>query len=304
MYARLKEFGLTNRSAAMLLLKTGLTFDGRTLHNRIEDSSQLSRRIVHIMPGELPPSLFEDFAEVSASIVRHALQRSLAAGARRSPDDARARLNELLAGPCADQMAQALLDCNIDDAPYRDTIVFIERAALPSEEDRTLLLMMLFVSCGCIGNPRAASALVVDYATKELGAEFHTAHTVVDEEQEAQPPAASLLCLVRISEGRVATGSKMHILHPEGTELGLLPTADHTISDVDPDVSRRHAYVWREEGLWFVRDLGSTNGTRVISGADGSERPVGADAPVELLASDILCLGAITKYLVMPVMGA
>lgn len=46
-----------------------------------------------------------------------------------------------------------------------------------------------------------------------------------------------------------------------GAVLGRLPECD--ISLDDPSVSRRHARVGRQDGVWFVEDLGSTNGTRV-----------------------------------------
>ena len=77
------------------------------------------------------------------------------------------------------------------------------------------------------------------------------------------------------------------------------------IADVDADVSRNHAYIWQDGEHWYLRDLGSTNGTRLVSGGDGSERAVGRsveEAP-ELFASDIICLGATTRFMVMPVFG-
>ena len=46
-----------------------------------------------------------------------------------------------------------------------------------------------------------------------------------------------------------------------GAILGRLPECD--ISLDDPSVSRRHARVGRQDGIWFVEDLGSTNGTRI-----------------------------------------
>ena len=46
-----------------------------------------------------------------------------------------------------------------------------------------------------------------------------------------------------------------------GAVVGRLPECD--ISLDDPSVSRRHARIGRQDGVWFVEDLGSTNGTRV-----------------------------------------
>jgi hypothetical protein len=46
-----------------------------------------------------------------------------------------------------------------------------------------------------------------------------------------------------------------------GAVLGRLPECDVSLDD--PSVSRRHARVGRQDGVWFVEDLGSTNGTRI-----------------------------------------
>lgn len=304
MYARLKEFGISNHDAAQLLLNTQLTFGGRTLASRIDDSSQLSRRIVHTAPGEMPQALFNDFAQSCAVIGQRARQRLLA-----SMPTADARLLHetflrLMEGECASQMEMALRAYGMDDGLYRNAIVFIRRAELPHEEDRALLHLMLFVSTGCLGNPRTSSSLVVDYATDVLGAEFHTASTLVGSGHVPDGAVHERMGLLRVVGGYVAGGSRFYVLHADGTYVGLLPDDDHGIADVDDDVSRNHAYIWCEDAHWYIRDLGSRNGTRVISGADGLERAVGSLASdrVELFASDIVCLGATTRFMVMPVM--
>jgi pSer/pThr/pTyr-binding forkhead associated (FHA) protein len=43
--------------------------------------------------------------------------------------------------------------------------------------------------------------------------------------------------------------------------LGRAPNCDCVVPE--ECVSRRHAQVWNEEGRWWLRDLGSRNGTRV-----------------------------------------
>ena len=65
--------------------------------------------------------------------------------------------------------------------------------------------------------------------------------------------------------------------------LGRDPAADLVLDDTS--VSWRHAEVSCVEGRWWLRDLGSTNGTAV------SGRPV--TAPVEIRAGDVLVLGAV-----------
>jgi hypothetical protein len=184
---------------------------------------------------------------------------------------------------------------------------YIAHADLPNEQNRALLSLMMFVVTGCLGNPRTASIMTVDYATNVLGADFHTAQTVISATSQPEGVQTDLvLGLVRVVGGHIQAGSMMHVLNPEGTELGLLPTMRHTITDVDSDVSRSHAVIWREHGVWRIRDLGSTNGTRVVSGDDGIERSVGTTQAesLEIAATDIICLGATTRFIVMPVLGA
>lgn len=308
MYAKLKAFGISNREAANLLMNTALTFDGKMLRDRIEESSQLSRRIVHTRPGEIPIALFNSFPISCPQLERRIVDTLAMSRCRGNRDRAQEVLASALADECATDMMAALRACNVDESPYRNMASYIAHADLPDEDGRTLLALMMFVITGCLGNPRSASIMVVDYATNILGADFHTAQTVIT--VAANPELAEpdvVLGLVRVMEGRIQAGSMMHVLDPGGTELGLLPAARHAISDVDDDVSRSHALIWREDGAWRIRDLGSTNGTRVVSGADGIERtvePGRESSGLEIAATDIICLGATTRFIVMPVMGS
>ena len=91
-----------------------------------------------------------------------------------------------------------------------------------------------------------------------------------------------------------------------GTVIGSLATGTGAITDVDRDVSRRHARVFAKDGYWYVQGLGSTNGTVLISGADMSQhvvepprhtrRPGVEYPPVPLWHSDTICLGATTRF--------
>ena len=305
MYAELKAMGISNREAASTLLNTALTFDGRTLNDRVEESSQLSRRIVHTTPGEIPAGLFNSF-EISCPQLMGRILARLTMGTRRTEEAARRDVDARLRGAAGHRMAKALVAYDIDAALYRNTSAYIDRVELARERDRTLLRLMLFVVTGCLGDPRASTILVTDFATNVLGADFHTAQTAVN--VASMPPDAQsevVMGLVRVIDGHIQAGAHMHQLYPEGTELGLLPDSTHMIADVDADVSRSHAMVWREDGRWLIRDLGSLNGTRVISGADGTELSVGTSPAeaIELQATDVVCLGNTTRFIVMPVLG-
>jgi hypothetical protein len=69
--------------------------------------------------------------------------------------------------------------------------------------------------------------------------------------------------------------------------LGRGPSCDCLLPD--DSVSRRHAELWQEAGHWYIRDLGSRNGTRV-NGMRVLE-------PVEVRPGDRLALGDATYRL-------
>lgn len=85
-----------------------------------------------------------------------------------------------------------------------------------------------------------------------------------------------------------------------GTVVGSMVTEGDAVVDVDADVSKRHARIWLDGGKWYIQDLKSTNGTYLIRGDSKAECPV-AGEPVELFASDTICLGATTCFMVWDV---
>jgi len=62
--------------------------------------------------------------------------------------------------------------------------------------------------------------------------------------------------------GEGGTSGTLHPLGPSPTYLGRGPQNDLCV--LDPTVSGRHLAVWVAEGLVFVEDLGSRNGTHVL----------------------------------------
>jgi FHA domain-containing protein len=59
----------------------------------------------------------------------------------------------------------------------------------------------------------------------------------------------------------LSVGGKRHELAGEGAVIGRSRECDITLEDAN--VSRRHAEVRREDGVWWIADLGSTNGVEV-----------------------------------------
>ena len=301
MYRQLKRLGISNHEAARTLLNTSLVFDGKTLASRIDDSSQLTRRVVHVDPGEIPVGMFNNFQLVCPQLHRRILDR-LALEHRCADEQAAEQLAETLRSTGSRHMLEALSSCGIDGALFRNTLVFIDHADLAQPQDRSLLLLMLLVVTGCTANPHTASLIVVDYATNVLGSDYHTAQTIFCTPlPDASGSQSIALGLVRITGGHILKGTPMHVLNPAGTTVGLMPTARHTVVDVGEDVSREHARIWREDGRWFIRDLDSTNGTRIMHWDSDGFTEV-HDQPVELQVTDTVCLGTSTQFLVLPIM--
>ena len=286
-----------------MLLNTSLVFDGKTLVQRIEDSSQLTRRVVHVDPGEIPVGLFNNFQIVCPQLHRRLLAK-LATDHHCSEDEASAELYDLLRNQGSTRMLQALATWSIDGAMYRNMLVYIDHADLTQQRDQSLLMLMLFVITGCTGNPHTASLIVVDYATNVLGADYHTAQTICVPRDNTPEEKSVTLGLVRIHHGHILKGTPMHVLNPAGTIIGLMPHAKHTVVDVGEDVSLEHALVWRaDDGRWYIRDLDSTNGTRVMSRATDTTVEV-HDNPIAIDVTDTICLGTSTRFLVLPIMEA
>ncbi|WP_204562476.1 FHA domain-containing protein [Collinsella tanakaei] len=301
MYTDFRRFGgMAHRDTAQILLDANISIGGKSMTERIADRTFLSREIVHANPHALHPEFFADFT-VSAKQI--AAKLIAARGGRQTG------CSEVIAhyrGAAATCMHDALADAGIDPMPYTNAVRRIMSLHLELESDRALLLIMLFIVTGCLANPRCAVEMIDRFAATELNASLDTlvapdnAHNL----READP-AESRLGLVRLVGGAFRLPIHELSVAPEGTVIGCLPDSDASIADVDVDVSRQHARIWREHGRWFVADLGSTNGTRVISGADKSVNIISAgdgteaSQPFELRNSDILCLGATTRFLVM-----
>jgi FHA domain-containing protein len=98
---------------------------------------------------------------------------------------------------------------------------------------------------------------------------------------EGQTPSVTPLRLVVVDPGASGMQTGGVLVVQEGAVLGRGEPADVTLAD--PAVSVEHARVARVHGEWVVRDLDSTNGTRL------NDVPV--DGDTELTQGDILALG-------------
>lgn len=309
MYQDLKTFGrVSNRDAALLLLNPDVRYGSVSLRDRaIQDRSFLSREVVHARPQDMGPGRFADLAQASLTLAGRIADGLGAPGAQQL-------MAEHYRGPAADAMRQALDDNDLDGTIYANALEKIAQARIPSERDRMVLYLMLFVSTGCLQNPRASVSLVEDYAASKLSSGLYTTETSVGPgyaRSLQQRDAGVALGLMRIVDGAMRLPAYRLSTAPEGTVVGMLAPGPDGITDVDRDVSRLHLRIWRDQGRWWAQGLGSTNGTTLISGDTGETRVVEPPRglrepgvvypPQELLHSDTLCLGATTRFLVLRV---
>jgi len=73
--------------------------------------------------------------------------------------------------------------------------------------------------------------------------------------------------LVGDGRGSVPFLLALHSLESDRVLVGRHPRCDIVVAD--PSVSRRHAELVFRDGVWVIRDLGSTNGTTVNGGSVG-----------------------------------
>lgn len=306
LYTDFRQFGgIAHRDTAQIVLNGSALYGGKPLRQRIDDKTFLSREIVHARPHALPPELFSDFA-ASAQRLCARLIAAYGGGANGC-----SKVIAHYRGAAARAMAEALETAGIDAAPYHNMVRKIMSLAIEPESDRALLLVMLFVITGCLASPAAAINAIDAFANVALSISLDTLVAAHGATADAPAPSAMPhLGLIRLIDGAFRPPIYRLSTAAEGTVLGCLPSGPSTIADVDPDVSRNHARIWCDGMRWFIADLGSTNGTRVISGADKSlhdladsrdprMQGVNVSQPFEISNSDIICLGATTRFLVM-----
>ena len=310
MYAELKALGLSNRDVAITLLDTERSFGDTTVMDRVESRTRLSRDIVHVAPGALSPALFRDFGQS----VQTLLGRAIAKLKGDSAGNPAQIVAERISGESADAMQASLREYGIDDSVFRNAITHIDNLNIGNETDRTLLYFMLFVVTGCTGDPHKAAQTVERFSSDIVGSSFKTTMAEVGMAEDQDEDEALHLGLMRVVGGKLKGVNAFYRLSTaeNGSEIGTLASGEGAITDVDADVSRRHARVYKQGSHWYIIGLKSTNGTTVISGEDKMEHvvepPRGERArdyvpePFEILPTDTICLGSSTRFMVMPVL--
>lgn len=309
MYADLKSMGLSNYDAALLLHDTDISFGRTALRNRITSRSQLSRAIVHVAPGELSESLFRDFSE-SAQMIMSRIE----ARAKERPEDEIAHdICEHYTGSASKNMQAALRAYGIDDNVYRNAVNHISKLEITCEQDCALLQLMLFVATGCTGDPIKAADEVERFSETRSSTTFRTPEVEIVHFPESNFKLDDYeIGLARIVDGKLKGTNAFYRVSPteEGTEIGTLASTPGAITDVDEDVSRHHARVFKHDSNYYIIGMNSTNGTTVIAGDDKQEHVVEppkrerpqeyTPQPFQIFPTDTICLSASTRFMVLP----
>ena len=279
LFETMKRYGgISHKDLARLVLSGRPLADGKSPLSRCDDRTWVSRFIVHAPVGSLQDRYFCDWGVAALRV-----------SARLRSRDGKGLLAEEALSLVTNQggalMEQALRECHQDLALYRNVLERLARGAGYSVEERSELAMVLFVAAGCSANVKRACAYVLDYVKTVHGGRLETVPAAVMDSEQPDAPSADP--------------------REQAQALALGPD---DINDVEPDVSGHHLRIWcNEAGRWCVQGLGSSNGTVLISGEDGSETVVeparaGASAcaePVEVHAGDELVLAGSTRFMLI-----
>ena len=204
-----------------------------------------------------------------------------------------------------------LVNIGADANVYSNAVARIKQTRGLADDARASLLVLLFIAAGATWDAGEAARITFEFMEAALGAPDTTPEPKLLGTGRAVKERASEkgLALLRVENGYAKP--PLHVLSSEetGTVIGFMPGPDDpcAITDVDRDVSRRHARIRLVDGRWLLEDLDSTNGTRILPGVapgDGKKRSfiqVEPGRPVEITNADQIVLGATTRFLAIRV---
>jgi len=278
-----------------LVLSSRPLSDGRSAASRAADRSWVSRFIVRAPVGSLQPAYFADFGSSAGRVIARLKLR------RRNPMDATAVM-QMVCGPAGAPMVRALEVCHQDTHLYQNALDRLSQASELTPGERAEAVLVLFIAVGCSADVRSSVTYAIDYAHTACGGATSTPRSLsmstADGADEGGP--AHPLGLLRVRDGYVVSAPRWIDPTAEGVVAGALATGEGDITDVGDDVSARHAHIWCDaQGNWLVEDLGSTNGTVVVGGADGVCVQVEPGRTARLNPGDELKLGESTTFAIL-----
>lgn len=296
LFDAMKRFaGVSHAETAALVLSGRPLADGRSPISRAtDDPTWLSRYVVHA-PMETVQAQY--FAEPSLSAMRLIARLKSSKLKRSGSRD----ILQLLEESICPRMAASLEHHGQNAQICMNALARFSAAEGMSHSEREEVAMVLFVATAVYGNVKRSVEYTYAYAKQAWGALADRTPA-----PETLPSAASEVAavysigLMRIDDG-YTMGAPIW-LEPEfgSIEVGAMAFGEHDIADVTPSVSAHHARIaCGANGVWMVEDLGSSNGTVVVSGADASERICAPGVPQELAPGDELRLATETRFIVL-----
>ena len=252
------NWAVSNKSLARAIVLHDSVTSGKSPLELIGVRSSLSRYVVHVQPGENIYGWIAPFEKVIPRVMSLLKQSRKPHGS----DD----IVDKLTGECSRVMRASLDAYGSDGALYANVAKRIRDGEMPNPADAAETALALFVVAGCLGDAREAARYTVDMMERlAMAAELRTRFSSDEITTTTQGGMSSYIGLYRLHGGKLSGTPYLLSEDAEGTEIGSLSLATHSINDVGPGVSRRHARIWRDEsGSWWIEDLGSTNGTVVL----------------------------------------
>lgn len=282
------SFTLSHRAFAELLLSDLPLTNGQPTAQMAQDTSWLSRTIVHSQPGSLEDRYFADWSCASNQILHKLREKGYS----------NADIYTMIAA-ATDTMAQALGACGRKGS-FTGTPPRASSAA--SQTKMTGLLSQsrsLFrPPVGAI-RPRAIAYIRDRFEFAENVRSFTPSSISFCPCDLKQTGTEHAIGLIRIDNELVIGGP--YVIEPSamGSIIGALALEDGAVTDVGLDVSARHLRIFAENNAWYAQDLGSTNGTHLIRTVDNNELDISSGAPAQLYPGDILRLGLSTTFAVV-----
>lgn len=282
------SFTLSHRTLAELLLSDLPLTNGQPTAQMAQDTSWLSRTIVHSQPGSLEDRYFADWSCASNQIL-HKLQEK---------GYSNTDIYTMIAA-ATDAMAQALSACGRNGLLYRNAASRLV-GCQSDKDNRALISIALVVSTACWCEPARAIAYIRDrFEFAENARSFTPSSISFCPCDLKQTDTEHAIGLIRIDSELVIGGP--YVIEPSamGSIIGALALEDGAVTDVGLDVSARHLRIFAENNAWYAQDLGSTNGTYLVEASNGKKLDISSGVPAQLHPGDTLRLGLSTTFAVV-----
>ena len=287
------SFTLSHRALAELLLSDLPLTNGQPTAQMAQDTSWLSRTIVHSQPGSLEDRYFADWSRASNQIL-HKLQEK---------GYSNTDIYTMIAA-ATDAMAQALSACGRNGLLYRNAASRLV-GCQSDKDNRALISIALVVSTACWCEPARAIAYIRDrFEFAENARSFTPSSISFCPCDLKQTDTEHAIGLIRIDSELVIGGP--YVIEPSamGSIIGALALEDGAVTDVGLDVSARHLRIFAENNAWYAQDLGSTNGTYLVEASNGKTLDISSGVPAQLHPGDTLHLGLSTTFAVVATTSA